>query len=242
MESAAISLFCNGAGKFQLNKGSESQLDRPDRPDRGLEGLQAAPGPASKAAMAGGSLPESPESDDFVPDFGGSALVEETRRLIGGFYRGYIGQKTRDQHPAHGTMSRVVAGVILKHRIAYNGMVQRLCLEQQDDSMEFISSVAKTLFNDGTTNWGRIASLVAFGAVVCEQMKEAGREQCVENLIQHISMYLSTDQRQWLINNKAWGGFVEFFREDDSESRVRNALMAFAGFAGLGAGLALLMR
>ncbi|KAL6473340.1 hypothetical protein MHYP_G00169010 [Metynnis hypsauchen] len=242
MESTAISLLCDGAGRILFSKGSESQLDRPDRPDRGLDGLQASPGPANKASMAGGSLPESPESDDFRPDFDGSALVEETRRLIGGFYRGYIGQKTRDPHPAHGTMSRVVEGVLHKHSIAYNGMVQRLSLKEQDDSMEFISSVAKTMFNDGTTNWGRIASLVAFGAVVCERLKEAGRHQCVENVIQHISTYLSTDQRQWLINNKGWVGFVEFFREDDSESRVRNALMAFAGFAGLGAGLALLMR
>uniref|UniRef100_A0AAR2KCR3 Apoptosis regulator Bcl-2 family BH4 domain-containing protein n=1 Tax=Pygocentrus nattereri TaxID=42514 RepID=A0AAR2KCR3_PYGNA len=166
-------------------------------------------------------------------------LEEETLCIIGDFYQGY---RSRNQHPASDTLSRVVEGMLHKHSVAYSGMVQRLCLEQQDDSMEFISSVAKTLFDDGITNWGRIASLVALGAVVCEWLKEVGREQCVENVIQHISMYLSTDQRQWLINNKAWGGFVEFFREDDSESRVRNALMAFAGFAGLGAGLALLMR
>lgn len=37
-------------------------------------------------------------------------------------------------------------------------------------------------------------------------------------------------------------GFVEFFRVADPESIVRHTLMAFAGFAGIGATLALLIR
>lgn len=37
-------------------------------------------------------------------------------------------------------------------------------------------------------------------------------------------------------------GFVEFFRVEDVESVVRNALMAVVGCAGIGAGLALLIR
>ncbi|KAI4905555.1 hypothetical protein NFI96_009280 [Prochilodus magdalenae] len=241
MERTAITLLCDGAGPMLLKAGSENQLDRPDR---GLDGLQASSGPANgKASMGGGSLPESPLcDDDFAPDFASSALVEETRGLIGAFYRGYLGHKNRNQHPALGTMSRVVEGLVRKHSIAYNGMVQKLNLKEQDDSMEFVSKVAVTLFDDGTTNWGRIVSLVGFGAVVCARLKEAGREHCVENVANHISSYLGKHQLQYLINNKAWEGFVEFFREDDSESRVRNALMAFAGFAGLGAGLALLIR
>lgn len=83
-------------------------------------------------------------------------------------------------------------------------MVKRLCLEDQGDSMEFISSVAQSMFSDGITNWGRVASLVAFGAVVCERLKEMGRGRCVENVAERISSYLCTDQRQWLLSNKAW--------------------------------------
>lgn len=37
-------------------------------------------------------------------------------------------------------------------------------------------------------------------------------------------------------------GFVEFFQVADPESTVRNTLMAFAGVAGIGATLALLIR
>ncbi|XP_022542498.2 induced myeloid leukemia cell differentiation protein Mcl-1a [Astyanax mexicanus] len=242
MNPTAISLLCDGTSPVLYRTEKEAKLPRTERPERGLEGLQSAKG----ASMGGGSLPDSPRADvDIIQDFScrcPGALEGETLRLMVEFYRGYLGQKPREQSPALRTMSRVVAGVVLKHGIAYNGMVQKLNLEEQDDSMDIISSVAKALFSDGTTNWGRIVSLVAFGAVVCDQLKKKSRDHCVENVAQHISTYLNTHQHQWLINNNAWDGFVEFFREDDSESRVRNALMAFAGFAGLGAGLALLMR
>ncbi|XP_036433826.1 induced myeloid leukemia cell differentiation protein Mcl-1 homolog [Colossoma macropomum] len=166
-------------------------------------------------------------------------LEEETLSIFRDFYQGY---RSQNQHPALETMSRVVDGILHKHSAAFSSMVQKLCLEQQDDSMKFVRCVAETLFDDGVVHWARIASLVAFGAVVCERLKEVGREQCVENVIQHTSTYLSTDQRQWLINNKAWGGFVEFFREDDPESRVWNTLKSFVIAGGVGVGIALLTR
>lgn len=37
-------------------------------------------------------------------------------------------------------------------------------------------------------------------------------------------------------------GFVAFFQVPDTESSVRNALMAFVGVAGIGATLALMIR
>lgn len=72
------------------------------------------------------------------------------------------------------------------------------------DDTRFVSAVAQSMFSDGTNNWGRIASLVAFGAVVAQQMKESGRKECVEQVAQEISSYLLTDQRDWLIKNNAW--------------------------------------
>ncbi|XP_016121174.1 induced myeloid leukemia cell differentiation protein Mcl-1 homolog [Sinocyclocheilus grahami] len=121
-------------------------------------------------------------------------------------------------------------------------MLQRLQLESQADDMSFIGCIAETMFNDNTTNWGRIVSLVAFGAVVCSRLKELQRERCVETVAQQISSYLISDQHDWLLNNKGWHGFVEFFRVEDVESVIRNALMAVVGCAGIGAGLAFLIR
>ena len=82
-------------------------------------------------------------------------------------------------------------------------MVNKLSLDDREDT-SFVSSVARSLFADGTTNWGRIVSLVAFGAVVSQYLKEKGRGHCVEQVGQEISTYLLTEQRDWLIKNNSW--------------------------------------
>lgn len=77
-------------------------------------------------------------------------------------------------------------------------------MEDRWDDTSFVSAVAKSMFADGTTNWGRIASLVTFGAVVSQYLKENGKKDCVEHVAREISTYLLSDQRDWLIKNNAW--------------------------------------
>ncbi|KAM3614146.1 uncharacterized protein V6R79_010841 [Siganus canaliculatus] len=197
-----------------------------------------------------GSLPCTPEQhSDSELDVsscpaGDEVLENDTRQLVIRYLKDYTGltKPQWNESKALSTMKRVVDGVLEKHRYAYNGMINKLSLDDREDDASFVSAVAKSLFADGTTNWGRVASLVAFGAVVAQYLKEKGRKNCVELVGQEICSYLLTDQREWLIKNNAWDGFVEFFRVADPESTVRNTLMAFAGFAGIGATLALLIR
>lgn len=224
--------------------------DNPKRP-KSL-GVKTTNGFALKNSeeIEDGSLPCSPElqSDSEIDESGGSAgnevLENDTRQLIGRFFRDFTGLSKPQWNESRelGTMKRVVENVLSKHRYAYNGMINKLSLDDREDDASFVSAVATSLFADGTTNWGRIASLVAFGAVVCQYLKEKNRENCVELVAQEFSTYLLSDQRDWLVKNNGWDGFVEFFREADPESTVRNTLMAFAGVAGIGATLALLIR
>lgn len=86
-------------------------------------------------------------------------------------------------------------------------MINKLSLDTRRDDVSFVGSVAESLFSDGSTNWGRVASLVAFGAVVSQHMKEKGQRECVELVAQEISTYLLTKQRDWLIKNNAWVSF-----------------------------------
>ncbi|KAM4597685.1 induced myeloid leukemia cell differentiation protein Mcl-1b [Polymixia lowei] len=199
----------------------------------------------------GGSLPCTPDlqSDDGDMEVsscpaGDEVLKNDTRELIDCFLRDFTGMSPQrwKQGKALSTMKRVVNDVLEKHRYAYNGMINKLGLDERGDDMSFVTSVAESLFDDGTTNWGRITSLMAFGAVVSQHLKDMGREHCVMQVAREISHYLLTDQLDWLAKNNAWDGFVEFFRVADPESTVRNTLMAFAGFAGIGATLALLIR
>nr|XP_020471224.1 induced myeloid leukemia cell differentiation protein Mcl-1-like [Monopterus albus] len=197
-----------------------------------------------------GSLPCSPvlQPDNEIEVSSSPAeyevLENDTRLLICHFLRDYTGLSTHrwTRRKTLSTMKRVVEGVLEKHRYAYKGMINKLSLDERGDDMSFVGSVAQSIFADGTTNWGRITSLLAFGAVVCQYLKEKGRENCVELVGQEISTYLLSHQRDWLVKNNAWDGFEEFFRVADPESTVRTTLMAFAGFAGIGATLALLIR
>ncbi|XP_077383241.1 induced myeloid leukemia cell differentiation protein Mcl-1b [Festucalex cinctus] len=189
-----------------------------------------------------GSPPDTPDSQD------GNGLNDvvdaETRSLICRFLTDFTGLSTArwNESKAHSTMKRVVASVLDKHKYMYNGIINKLSLDDRGDDVGFVSEVAKSLFSDGTTNWGRVVSLVAFGAVVSQYLKEKGRGHCVKPVAEEISSYLLSHQRNWLLKNNSWEGFVEFFREADLESTVRNTLMAFAGVAGIGATLALLIR
>uniref|UniRef100_A0A3B4AGK2 Bcl-2 Bcl-2 homology region 1-3 domain-containing protein n=1 Tax=Periophthalmus magnuspinnatus TaxID=409849 RepID=A0A3B4AGK2_9GOBI len=197
-----------------------------------------------------GSLPCTPEfhSDSEMELSSYSAehevLESDTRQLLSDFFKLFTGisQPKWKQRPALSTMKGVVDKLLEKHRYAYNGMINKLALDDRGDDVSFIGTVAKSIFEDGTTNWGRIASLIAFGAVVCQYLKTKGRESCVERVGQEISSYLLLDQRDWLVRNNAWDGFVDFFRVEDPESAVRNTLMAVAGLAGIGATLAMLIR
>ncbi|KAJ7985543.1 hypothetical protein DPEC_G00353170 [Dallia pectoralis] len=174
---------------------------------------------------------------------GDEVLDTETRQLIDNVLKDYTGlPQSLKQSVTFRTMIRVVKDVISKHHYAYNGMISKLDLDGKGDDLSVITSVAKSLFSDGITNWGRIVSLVAFGAVVSQQLKERGKGNCIELVGQEISAYLLTAQRDWLVKNKSWDGFVEFFHVEDPESSVRKTLMAFAGVAGIGATLALLIR
>ncbi|KAJ8354622.1 hypothetical protein SKAU_G00221890 [Synaphobranchus kaupii] len=243
--------------KTKLNSEDELDMDEEDGCSRSTTDPGKTPvkplvfaNRLSQSTNEDGSLPSSPDTPSGcgkIPDFPASPngkFEKETRELIEMFYRIHTegSRSTRTSIKALSTMKRVVENLIEKHQFAYNGMILKLSLDQQEDSMNFVSCVAKNLFCDGTTNWGRIASLLAFGAVVCKHLKDSGREHCVPVVAQEISSYLLTDQRDWLLNNKAWEGFVEFFHVEDPESVVRNALMAFAGVAGIGAGLAYLIR
>ncbi|XP_060937006.1 induced myeloid leukemia cell differentiation protein Mcl-1b [Limanda limanda] len=192
--------------------------------------------------------PDSPEDGDRCPagaeGLEAEGLEADTRQLIGRLLEDFVSHKDSSwgDSKALATMKRVVDDLLEKHRYAYNGMLNKLSLDNRADDVGFVGDVASSLFNDGTTNWGRIASLVAFGAVVCQHLeKKRGPGNSVELVGQEISTYLLTHQRDWLVKNNSWDGFVQFFRVSNPEATVRNTLLGLAGFAGIGA-LALLIR
>lgn len=193
-----------------------------------------------------GSVPSSPETDcEEIDNYTSiyAALEMDTRENIDIFLKSFSGlpHSKSGKKQVLSTMKRVVDSLAVKHELAYKGMIARLNPEQKED-VSFVKTVATELFSDGITNWGRIASLLTFGAMVCKHQNDGGLGKCVSLVGEEISSYLLTDQRDWLLKNKAWDGFVEFFHVPDAEAAVRNTLMALGSVATFGAALAYLIR
>ncbi|NWJ08370.1 MCL1 protein, partial [Crypturellus undulatus] len=139
------------------------------------------------------------------------------------------------------TLRRVGDGIMRKHELAFQGMLRKLEIQKEED-LESVSEVAAQVFSDGVTNWGRVVTLISFGAFVAKHLKNIKQEQCIPSLAGIITDALVSSKREWLLSQGGWEGFVDFFRVEDVEGSIRNVLMAFAGFAGLGASLAYMIR
>ncbi|XP_037111210.1 induced myeloid leukemia cell differentiation protein Mcl-1 homolog [Syngnathus acus] len=175
-----------------------------------------------------------------IPD----VLDTDTRRLIGRFLSDFTGLSTPawNQSKVQCTMKKVVTGVVDKYRIQYNVIINMLSLDQRGRDMSFIGEVARNQFADGITNWGRIASLLAFCTLVSEALKARQQECCVDLVAQEVSNFLLSHQRTWLVQHNAWDGFVEFFKEEDLESTMKKCILAFVAVAGVTAGIIHLLR
>ncbi|XP_077176295.1 induced myeloid leukemia cell differentiation protein Mcl-1 [Paroedura picta] len=139
------------------------------------------------------------------------------------------------------TLRRVGGGVQEKHRLAFQGMLNKLEIKDKDD-LKSISEVATHVFSDGVTNWGRILTLIAFGGFVARHLKTINQESNIVPLAEIITDVLVKDKREWLVSHNGWEGCVKFFHVEDIEGSIRNVLMAFASVAGIGAGLAYMIR
>ncbi|XP_051632380.1 LOW QUALITY PROTEIN: induced myeloid leukemia cell differentiation protein Mcl-1 homolog [Manacus candei] len=228
------------------------------RPEQELDGCDpdAEKGPPEEEE-GGDSLPGTPPGP---PD----PLRQDTLELIGRYLREAAGEAS----PAGGkklfpgllggpgrpgaageavmekaleTLRRVGDGVMRKHELAFQGMLRKLELRQEQD-LQAVVEVANHVFSDGVTNWGRVVTLVAFGAFVARQLRGPQRDRGMSSLARILTDALVSSRREWLLSQGGWEGFVDFFRVEDLEGSIRNVLVAFAGVAGLGAGLAYMIR
>ncbi|XP_075593115.1 induced myeloid leukemia cell differentiation protein Mcl-1 isoform X1 [Balearica regulorum gibbericeps] len=140
--------------------------------------------------------------------------------------------------PAAGVRPRGVPGT---HFPSFGGMLRKLEIQKEED-LQSVCEVAAHMFSDGVTNWGRVVTLISFGAFVAKHLKSINQEKCISSLAGIITDALVSSKREWLMSQGGWEGFVDFFRVEDLEGSIRNILMAFAGVAGLGASLAYMIR
>ncbi|GAB5575501.1 induced myeloid leukemia cell differentiation protein Mcl-1 [Panthera pardus] len=203
-------------------------------------------GEASSGPGTDGSLPSTPPPAEEEED----ELFRQSLEIISRYLREQA-TGAKDAKPLGGsgaasrkaleTLRRVGDGVQRNHETAFQGMLRKLDIKNEDD-VKSLSRVMVHVFSDGVTNWGRIVTLISFGAFVAKHLKSINQESCIEPLAESITDVLVRTKRDWLVKQRGWDGFVEFFHVEDLEGGIRNVLLAFAGVAGVGAGLAYLIR
>ncbi|XP_063803205.1 induced myeloid leukemia cell differentiation protein Mcl-1 [Pseudophryne corroboree] len=182
----------------------------------------------------------SPPPSPYPPD----ALYSQTRNLLRTYYFVQAGVKAKeagDIQKAVTTLRRVGDEINEKHKMAFQGMLQKMSIQTPDD-IQKLSDVPSMVFSDGITNWGRIVTLISFGAFVAKHLKSLHMEDSIGTLADNFTDYLMTSKREWIRQHNGWEGCVEFFHVEDYEGGLRTVLMAFAGVAGLGASLAYMIR
>ncbi|XP_037365575.2 induced myeloid leukemia cell differentiation protein Mcl-1 homolog [Talpa occidentalis] len=208
--------------------------------------LRGLVGEAGSASGTDGSRPSTPPPAEEEED----ELYRQALEIISRYLReqatGAKDAKLLDRPGAAGrkaleTLRHAGDGVQRNHQTAFQGMLRKLDIKGED-AVKSLSRVMVHVFSDGVTNWGRIVTLISFGAFVAKHLKSINQESCIDPLAESITDVLVRTKREWLVKQRGWDGFVDFFHVEDLEGGIRNVLLAFAGVAGVGAGLVYLIR
>lgn len=106
----------------------------------------------------------------------------------------------------------------------FSGMLRKLDIKNEDDVKSF-SRVMVHVFKDGVTNWGRIVTLISFGAFVAKHLKSINQESYMEPLAENITDVHVRTKRGWLVKHRGRNESVEFFHVQDLDGGVRNVLL-----------------
>ncbi|XP_017652084.1 induced myeloid leukemia cell differentiation protein Mcl-1 isoform X2 [Nannospalax galili] len=169
--------------------------------------LRGLVGEAAKSSGTDGSLPSTPppvEEDD--------ELYRQSLAIISRYLREQA-TGAKDAKPLGGagaagrraleTLRRVGDGVQRNHETAFQGMLRKLDIKNEDD-VKSLSRVMVHVFSDGVTNWGRIVTLISFGAFVAKHLKSINQESCIDPLAESITDVLVRTKRDWLVKQKGW--------------------------------------
>lgn len=89
----------------------------------------------------------------------------------------------------------------------YTDVAITVSLTLKDNSAEgsVVTSVAREIFSDGLLNWGRLVSLVAFGATLLGTPKAIGPEpDRAHEIGVSIAAYITDNHMDWFVDNEDW--------------------------------------
>uniref|UniRef100_A0A8C5PJK5 Bcl-2 Bcl-2 homology region 1-3 domain-containing protein n=1 Tax=Leptobrachium leishanense TaxID=445787 RepID=A0A8C5PJK5_9ANUR len=208
---------------------SEAEQEEEDRDDKKMEADVPGPSPP----------PEDPQCRQ-------DELFLYSRLLLLTFFREYAGGP--DPGPVRAliqlampntalqTLLRVARETIERNHACFQNTLNRLCIERPEH-LQKLSLVTFALFSDGAINWGRIATLFSFTALVARHLKNLGMNDSIFTLADGVARFLTITKRSWFQEHQGWDGFVEFFLVSRWQTGIRIALLALAIFAGIATSL-----
>jgi BCL2-like 1 (apoptosis regulator Bcl-X) len=101
------------------------------------------------------------------------------------------------------------------HKEKFTNMLNQLHL-MPDTLPDQLSNVMALLFQD-QINWGRIAALFTFTAILAQRCVEKEMPQLVSKIIEQVALYIDTHIQSWITENDGWGSLVTM--SDSSRSR-----------------------
>lgn len=91
-------------------------------------------------------------------------------------------------------------------------MLRKLEIKKEED-LQAVGEVAAHLFSDGVTNWGRVVTLISFGAFVARHLKSVKQEKSIGSLARIITDALVSSKREWLVSQGGWVSHAAWPRE-----------------------------
>ena len=82
-------------------------------------------------------------------------------------------------------------------------MLRKLEIQKEED-LQSVCEVTAHMFSDGVTNWGRVVTLISFGAFVAKHLKSINQEKCISSLAGIITDALVSSKREWLMSQGGW--------------------------------------
>lgn len=107
------------------------------------------------------------------------------------------------------TMRRVVNELLVRHEIVFNSMMRQLSLthDNVDELSDTFQKVCDEMLADNACNWGRVASVFAFAAVMAKHVVDTGISNGVryEDVIgEALTYYVNTKLGLWIYKAGGW--------------------------------------
>ncbi|KAG2463855.1 induced myeloid leukemia cell differentiation protein Mcl-1-like [Polypterus senegalus] len=168
-----------------------------------------------------------------------SKFEKETRELIAAYLfrsAGLPHSCSRTGRKPFDILVGVGDRIIENNKSFFNEALQTIDVSQKE-LLEYMTSLAQAMLTERVLKWRHVTGFIIFGSAVAKHLKQVNLEHCILPLADHISALLLKHCKDWIVKNRAWEGFADFYHFVVHEPEIWRFRITFLGLAFLAAGL-----